>query len=222
MCPNVARFIPRDYYADSFTAIALTGFHHRAMSMEVLNHQRTEVGEPRVLPKGTTGSSAIHHKRTPIASENLCGMARLLHGFAVTAMRTSPVAQGTSVIHRRSVSWPPTPRSPSTTCLKGEELLQEPLDYPEKIQKNLNITRGSLSLEAILIALIRKGLTRQEAYKVTQSVAMRCYEGGLDFVTELKKDTELAKHLSAKEIEETCTTEHYFRHIETIFKRVYG
>ncbi len=93
--------------------------------------------------------------------------------------------------------------------------------YPEKMQKNLDITKGLYHSEAILIALIKKGLTRQDAYKVTQAVAMRCYEGGLDFVTELKKDAALKQYLSEKEIEETCTNEHYFRHIDTIFKRVY-
>lgn len=224
VCPISSQIIPRDYYAEFFTTLALTGSTIERMSMEVRNLQRTEVGEAEeFFRKGQTGSSAMPHKRNHIASENLCGMARLLHGFAVTAMENIPLW------HERDISHSSAERviAPDATIAldymleRVKNLFKNLVVYPEKMQKNLDITRGLYHSEAILIALIRKGLTRQEAYKVTQGVAMRCYEGGLDFVTELKKDAELAKHLSAKEIEETCTNEHYFRHIDTIFKRVY-
>lgn len=225
VCPISSQIIPRDHYAEFFTTLALIGSTIERMSMEIRNLQRTEVGEAEeFFRKGQTGSSAMPHKRNPIASENLCGMARLLHGYAMTSLENIPLW------HERDISHSSAERviAPDATIAldymleRVKNVFKNLIVYPDKMQKNLDITRGLYHSEAILIALIKKGLTRQEAYKATQSVAMRCYEGGLDFVTELKKDAELAKHLSSKEIEETCTNEHYFRHIDTIFKRVYG
>ena len=225
VCPISSQIIPRDYHAEFFTTLALAGSTVERMSMEVRSLQRTEVGEAEeFFRKGQTGSSAMPHKRNPIASENLCGMARLLHGYAMSSLENIPLW------HERDISHSSVERviAPDATIAldymleRVKNVFKNLIVYPDKMQKNLEITRGLYHSEAVLIALIRKGLTRQEAYKVTQGVAMRCYEGGLDFVTELKKDGELKKFLSEKEIEETCTNEHYFRHIDTIFKRVYG
>ncbi len=224
VCPISSQIIPRDNYAEFFTTLALVGSTIEKMSMEVRNLQRTEVSEAEeFFRKGQTGSSAMPHKRNPIASENLCGMARLLHGYAMTSLENIPLW------HERDISHSSAERviAPDATIVldysleRVKNVFKNLIVYPEKMQKNLDITKGLYHSEAILIALIKKGLTRQDAYKVTQSVAMRCYEGGLDFVTELKKDTALGQYLSEKEIEETCTNEHYFRHIDTIFKRVY-
>lgn len=223
--PISSQIIPRDNFAEFFTTLALVGSTIEKMSMEVRNLQRTEVGEAEeFFRKGQTGSSAMPHKRNPIASENLCGMARLLHGYAMSSLENIPLW------HERDISHSSVERviAPDATIAldysleRVKNVFKNLIVYPEKMQKNLDITKGLYHSEAILIALIKKGLTRQDAYKVTQSVAMRCYEGGLDFVTELKKDAALGQYLSEKEIEETCTNEHYFRHVDTIFKRVYG
>ncbi len=223
--PISSQIIPRDNYAEFFTTLALAGSTIEKMSMEVRNLQRTEVGEAEeFFRKGQTGSSAMPHKRNPIASENLCGMARLLHGYAMSSLENIPLW------HERDISHSSVERviAPDATIAldyaleRVKNVFKNLIVYPDRMQKNLDITKGLYHSEAILIALIRKGLTRQDAYKVTQAVAMRCYEGGLDFVTELKKDAALKQYLSEKEIEETCTNEHYFRHIDTIFKRVYG
>ena len=223
--PISSQIIPRDNYAEFFTTLALTGSTIEKMSMEVRNLQRTEVGEAEeFFRKGQTGSSAMPHKRNPIASEILCGMARLLHGYAMSSLENIPLW------HERDISHSSVERviAPDATIVldysleRVKNVFKNLIVYPEKMQKNLDITKGLYHSEAILIALIKKGLTRQDAYKVTQAVAMRCYEGGLDFVTELKKDVPLREHLSENEIEETCTNEHYFRHVDTIFKRVYG
>lgn len=223
--PISSQIIPRDNYAEFFTTLAIVGSTIEKMSMEVRNLQRTEVGEAEeFFRKGQTGSSAMPHKRNPIASENLCGMARLLHGYAMSSLENIPLW------HERDISHSSVERviAPDATIAldysleRVKNVFKNLIVYPEKMQKNLDITKGLYHSEAILIALIKKGLTRQDAYKLTQSVAMRCYEGGLDFVTELKKDAPLKQYLSEKEIEETCTNEHYFRHVDTIFKRVYG
>ncbi len=224
-CPISSQIVPRDNYAEFFTTLAIVGSTIEKMSMEVRNLQRTEVGEAEeFFRKGQTGSSAMPHKRNPIASENLCGMARLLHGYAMSSLENVPLW------HERDISHSSVERviAPDATIAldyaleRVKNVFKNLIVYPEKMQKNLDITKGLYHSEAILIALIKKGLTRQDAYKVTQAVAMRCYEGGLDFVTELKKDAPLREYLSEKEIEETCTNEHYFRHVDAIFKRVYG
>jgi adenylosuccinate lyase len=224
VAPISSQIIPRDYYAEFFTTIAIIGSSIEKMAMEVRNLQRTEVGEAEeFFQKGQTGSSAMPHKRNPIASENLCGLARLLHGYAMSSLENVPLW------HERDISHSSVERviGPDATILldymleRVKNLYANLIVYPDKMQKNLDISRGLYHSEAILLALIKKGLTRFEAYKLTQGVAMRCYENKLDFVTELKKDEALREHLNEIEIESTCTNEHYFQHIDTIFKRIY-
>ena len=223
--PISSQIVPRDYHAEFFTTLAIIGSSIEKMAMEVRSLQRTEVGEAEeFFQKGQTGSSAMPHKRNPIASENLCGLARLLHGYAMSALENVPLW------HERDISHSSVERviAPDATILldymleRVKNLYGNLLVYPEKMQKNLDISKGLYHSEAILLALIKKGLTRLESYKLTQGVAMRCYENQLDFVTELKKDEALRAYLSEEEIEKTCTNEHYFQHVDTIFNRVYG
>jgi adenylosuccinate lyase len=223
--PISSQIIPRDYHAEFFTTIAIIGSSIEKMAMEIRSLQRTEVGEAEeFFQKGQTGSSAMPHKRNPIASENLCGLARLLHGYAMSSLENIPLW------HERDISHSSVERviAPDATILldymleRVKNLYANLIVYPDKMQKNLEISRGLYHSEAILLALIKKGLTRLEAYKLTQGVAMRCYENQLDFVTELKKDEPLRQYLNEDEIESTCTNEHYFQHIDTIFKRIYG
>jgi len=94
--------------------------------------------------------------------------------------------------------------------------------YQDRMAKNLSMSKGLHHSEAILLSLIKKGLTRQEAYKLTQSVAMKCYEQGLDFRSELKKNQAITQLLKENEIDNITTNDHYFRHIDTIFERVFG
>jgi adenylosuccinate lyase len=224
VAPISSQIIPRDYYAEFFTTIAIIGSSIEKMAMEVRSLQRTEVGEAEeFFQKGQTGSSAMPHKRNPIASENLCGLARLLHGYAMSSLENIPLW------HERDISHSSVERviAPDATILldymleRVKNLYANLIVYPDKMQKNLDISRGLYHSEAILLALINKGLTRLEAYKLTQGVAMKCYENQLDFVTELKKDEPLRQYLNEDEIESTCTNEHYFQHIDTIFKRIY-
>ncbi len=223
--PISSQIIPRDYYAEFFTTIAIIGSSIEKMSMEIRNLQRTEVSEAEeFFQKGQTGSSAMPHKRNPIASENLCGMARLLHGYAMSSLENVPLW------HERDISHSSVERviAPDATIVldymleRVKNLYGNLIAYPEKMLENMNMSRGLYHSEAILLALIKKGLTRLEAYKLTQGVAMWCYENHLDFVTELKKDEALRQYLNEAEIESTCTNEHYFQHIDTIYKRVYG
>ena len=223
--PISTQIVPRDYHAEFFTTLAIIASSVEKMSLEIRNLQRTEVGEAEeFFQKGQTGSSAMPHKRNPIASENLCGLARLIRGYALSALENIPLW------HERDISHSSVERviGPDATILldymleRVKNMYKNLIVYPERMAENMAMSKGLHHSEAILLSLIRKGLTRQEAYKLTQRVAMMCYEQGLDFVTELKKDGEIGKFLSADEIEGTTNNDHYFQQVETIFARVFG
>ena len=222
--PISTQIVPRDYHAEFFTTLAIIGSSIEKMSLEIRNLQRTEVGEAEeFFQKGQTGSSAMPHKRNPIASENLCGLARLLRGYALSSLENIPLW------HERDISHSSVERvtGPDATILldymleRLKNMYKNLIVYPERMAKNMEMSRGLHHSEAILLALIRKGLTRQEAYKLTQRVAMMCYEQGLDFTTELKKDEEIGRYLTNDEIVSTTNNEHYFHHVDTIFARVF-
>ena len=222
--PISSQIVPRDYYAEFFTTLAIIGSSIEKMATEIRHLQRTEVGEAEEqFTKGQTGSSAMPHKRNPIASENLSGLARLLRGYALTALENMPLW------HERDISHSSAERviAPDATILldymlgRLTNLIKNLFVYPERMKQNLGMTQGLYHSEGIMLSLVRKGLTRQEAYKITQRIAMGCYEGKLDFVTELKRDTELAKYFSHDEIAKLTSNDHYFAHVDTIFARVF-
>lgn len=222
--PISTQIIPRDYHAEFFSTLAIIASSIEKMSLEVRNLQRTEVGEAEeFFSKGQTGSSAMPHKRNPIASENLCGLARLLRGYALSSLENIPLW------HERDISHSSVERviAPDATILldymleRIKNMYKNLMVYPERMEHNLAMSKGLHHSEAILLSLIKKGLTRQEAYKLTQGVAMRCYEQGLDFRTELKEDRGIKGYLDDGEIDNITTNAHYFRYVDTIFKRVF-
>ncbi len=224
-CPISTQIVPRDYYAEFFTTLAIIGSSIEKMATEVRHLQRTEVGEAEErFTMGQTGSSAMPHKRNPIGSENLSGLARLLHGYAIAALENIPLW------HERDISHSSVERviGPDATILldymlnRLTNLYRNLVVYPEKMQSNMEITRGLYHSEAVMLSLIKKGLTRQEAYKITQRIAMACYEKKAEFVTSLLRDDELKTYLSNDEIKKSTSDEHYFAHVDTIFKRVFG
>ena len=164
------------------------------------------------------------HKRNPIGSENLSGLARLLRGYAIAALENIPLW------HERDISHSSVERviAPDATILldymfnRLTNLYKNLVVYPEKMKDNMEITRGLYHSEAVLLSLIKKGLTRQEAYKITQRIAMACYEKKADFVASLLRDDELKIYLSEEEIRKITSDEHYFAHVDEIFKRVFG
>jgi adenylosuccinate lyase len=223
--PISTQIIPRDYYAEFFTTAALIGSSIEKLAVEIRHLQRTEVGEAEeYFQEGQTGSSAMPHKRNPIGSENLSGLARLLRGYAVSALENVPLW------HERDISHSSVERviGPDATILldymlkRLTNLFRNLIVYPDRMRKNMEITRGLYHSEAILLSLIKKGLTRQDAYKVTQSIAMRCFREHLDFVESLKKDEGLRTYLTSDEIDRITDDSHYFEQVETIFKRVFG
>lgn len=223
--PISTQIIPRDYYAEFFTTLGIIASSIEKMAMEIRNLQRTEVAEAEeFFQKGQTGSSAMPHKRNPISSENLCGLARLVRSYVLASL------EDIVLWHERDISHSSVERviAPDATILMDymleriKNMYKNLVVYPEKMKRNMEMTKGLYHSESILIGLINKGLTRQEAYKITQSCAMRCYENGLDFKEELKKDSVLKTYLSESEIDQLTSEKHYFRYVDTIFKRVFG
>ena len=223
--PISTQIIPRDYYAEFFTTLGIIGSSIEKMAMEIRNLQRTEVSEAEeYFQKGQTGSSAMPHKRNPVSSENLCGLARLLRSYVVAGL------EDIVLWHERDISHSSVERviAPDATILMDymleriKDMYKNLIVYPEKMKKNMDLTKGLYHSESILLGLIRKGLTRQDAYKLTQMCAMRCYEEGLDFKEELKKDEAIRAYLTQDEIDKLTSQEHYFRYVNTIFNRVFG
>jgi adenylosuccinate lyase len=224
-CPISTQIVPRDYYAEFFTTLAIIGSSVEKMATEVRHLQRTEVGEAEEqFTKGQTGSSAMPHKRNPIGSENLSGLARLLRGYAAVALENIPLW------HERDISHSSVERviGPDGTILldymlsRLTNLYKNLVVYPEKMKGNMEITQGLYHSEAVMLSLIKKGLTRQEAYKITQRIAMGCYEKKANFVASLLGDEGLKTYLSAEEIKKITSDDHYFAHVDTIFARVFG
>ncbi len=223
--PVSSQVVPRDYYAEFFTTLAIIGSSLERMATEVRHLQRTEVGEAEeFFQAGQTGSSAMPHKRNPIASENISGLARLLRGYALSSLENIPLW------HERDISHSSVERviGPDATILLDYMLVRitgifrNLMVYPERMQENMAITGGLYHSEAVLLSLIKKGLTRQEAYKITQSLAMACFRDRLNFIECLKKDEGLKKYFSAEEIARITDDRHYFEHIDTIFARIFG
>ncbi len=183
--PISTQILPRDYYAEFFTTLAIIGSSLEKLATEIRHLQRTEVGEAEeFFQAGQTGSSAMPHKRNPIGSENISGLARLLRGYALSALENIPLW------HERDISHSSVERviGPDSTILldymlaRITSLFRNLVVYPERMQRNMALTGGLYHSEAIMLSLVRKGLTRQVAYKITQSIAMACFRDGLNFI----------------------------------------
>jgi len=220
--PVSNQIVQRDRHAAFVNALALIGATLEKMATEIRHLQRTEVLEAEeYFSKGQKGSSAMPHKRNPILSERVCGLSRLLRGYAITALENVPLW------HERDISHSSAERVIiPDACITLDFLLHEMtriLDkwvvYPEQMQHNLFLTRGLIFSQEVLLALIRKGLTREEAYQLVQRNAMQAWEQGLDFKAVLKRDKPLKVHLSESEIEQLFDLNKILERIDGIFKR---
>lgn len=223
--PISTQVIQRDRYAEYFTTLALIGGTVEKIAIEIRHLQRTEVREAEeFFATGQKGSSAMPHKRNPILCENLSGLARLLRSNALAALENIPLW------HERDISHSSVERviAPDSTILLDFMLhrltgvLRRLLVYPENMQRNLEATRGLIFSQRLLLELIRKGVSREQAYLLVQGPAMRVWEEGLDFRTLVSTDPEIGKHLSASEVEAIFELGYFLRHVDTIFARVFG
>ena len=217
--------VARDRHADLFCAMAVAGATLEQQATEVRHLQRTEVREAEEpFTAGQKGSSAMPHKRNPILSENLTGMARLLRGWAV------PALEDVALWHERDISHSSVERviGPDATIaldfalVRFARMIEDLRVYPERMQENLDQTGGLFEAQRVLLALVGKGIPRQEGYVLVQRNAMKVWEEKVDFRTALKRDADVRKALSDAEIDACFAVDYHLKHVDTIFDRVFG
>jgi adenylosuccinate lyase len=223
--PISTQVIPRDRHAMYFATLGVIASSVERLATEIRHLQRTEVLEAEeFFSEGQKGSSAMPHKRNPVLSENLTGLSRMVRAYVTPAM------ENVVLWHERDISHSSAERmiAPDATVtldfalnrLAG--LIDKLLIYPENMMKNLDRLGGLIHSQRVLIALTQKGASREDAYKLVQRNAMPVWRGEGDFQKLLKKDPEVKKYLSDTEISEQFDLGYHLKHVDTIFKRVFG
>ncbi|MBC8286640.1 MAG: adenylosuccinate lyase [Nitrospinae bacterium] len=222
--PVSSQVIQRDRHAEFFSTLAIIAGTIDKIAIEIRHLQRTEVLEvEEFFSKGQKGSSAMPHKRNPIVSEQMSGLARIVRANAFAAMENIPLW------HERDISHSSVERviGPDSTILihymlrKMTKLMDGLIVYPDNMMRNLEKTGGLIYSQSVLLALVRKGITREEAYKLVQKNAMQSWTTGKDFLKLLKKDKAIMRLLSVTEIDKTFKLKTQFKNIDQIFKRVF-
>jgi adenylosuccinate lyase len=223
--PIASQIIQRDRHAHYLSTLALIGASIEKVALEIRHLQRTEVREAEeAFGAKQKGSSAMPHKRNPVLSENLCGLARVLRGNALTGL------DNVALWHERDISHSSAERViiPDSNILldfmihRLKGVLANLVVYPENMKANLEASRGLVFSQGLLLALVHKGLSRDEAYRLTQGAAMRVWEEGGTFKERVLADPEIGKHLSQGELEELFDLKHHLRHVDALFRRVFG
>jgi adenylosuccinate lyase len=223
--PASSQIIQRDRHAEYFGSLALLGASIEKFAVEIRHLQRTEVREvEEPFTAGQKGSSAMPHKRNPIVSENLTGLARLLRGYALSALENVPLW------HERDISHSSVERmiAPDATVLcdfmlyRFAGLVENLCVHPRQMQKNLELLGGVVNSQRILLELAKRGVDRQAAYVIVQRNAMRFFELGQDFKSALLADAELARVMAPRDVEACFSPDYHLRHVDEIFTRVFG
>ncbi|OGU13122.1 MAG: adenylosuccinate lyase [Geobacteraceae bacterium GWC2_53_11] len=223
--PVSSQVIPRDRHAEYFCVLAIIASSIERIAIEVRHLQRTEVLEAEEqFTKGQKGSSAMPHKRNPILSENLTGQARYVRAMCI------PALENVALWHERDISHSSVERyiAPDATValdfslrrLNG--LIRNLVVYPENMLRNLNQMKGLVFSQKILLDLTQSGVSREDSYRLVQKNAMKVWEQGADFQTELLADPEVVGALGEAKIREAFNLNYHLKHVDTIFKRVFG
>ena len=216
------QIIQRDRHAEYMASLAVSASSLEKFATEIRSLQRTEILEvEEMFSKGQKGSSAMPHKRNPITCERISGLARVIRGNALAAM------ENIALWHERDISHSSVERIilPDSTILlhymlvKFTEIIENLNVYPEKMMKNLNLTGGLIFSQRILLALVDKGLLREEAYALVQRNALEAWKEGKNFKSLVMNDRDILKHLSAEEIEKLFDFKYHTKNIDYIFKR---
>jgi adenylosuccinate lyase len=223
--PVSTQVIPRDRHAMFFATLGVVAASMERLAVEIRHMQRTEVLEAEeFFSQGQKGSSAMPHKRNPVLTENLTGLSRMVRAYV------TPALENVVLWHERDISHSSAERmmGPDATVTLDFGLnrlagvIEKLLVYPENMQKNLDRLGGLVHSQRLLLALTQKGASREDAYRLVQRNAMPVWRGEGDFQTLLKKDEDVKKYLSDKEIEEQFDLAYHFKHVDTIFGRVFG
>ncbi len=223
--PVSTQVIPRDRHAAFFATLGVVASSIERLAMEIRHMQRTEVLEAEeFFSEGQKGSSAMPHKRNPVLTENLTGLARLVRGMV------TPALENVALWHERDISHSSVERmiGPDATITLDFALarltgvVDKLIVYPANMQKNLDRLGGLIHSQRVLLALTQKGVSREESYAFVQRNAMPVWRGEGDFLTLLKADKDVKARLSDAELEELFDLGYHLKHVDTIFKRVFG
>jgi adenylosuccinate lyase len=221
--PISSQIIQRDRHAQFVTTLAIIASSLEKFATEIRGLQRTEVRElEEPFAAGQTGSSAMPHKRNPELCERICGLARLIRGYAITSL------ENVALWHERDISHSSTERiilpdsclaldymlSVFTSIMKGLKV------YPENMRRNIELTQGVIFSQRVLLALINKGVGREEAYKIVQDSAMKAWEEKKEFLGLLQADKRVTRHLNKEELKSLFDYDYYLKHVDEVFARL--
>lgn len=220
---NIAtQVLQRDRHAFYLSVLSLIASSLEQMALEVRNMQRQEVREvEEAFRKGQKGSSAMPHKRNPIGSENICGCARVMRGYMLTAN------ENLALWHERDISHSSTERIvlPDATMLldymltRFTNILKNLVVYPDNMMKNIYLTHGVIFSQRVMNALIAKGLVRETAYDMVQPLAMKTLMEGGEFIDHVKHNEQVTQYLTADEIDECFTLDYYMKNVDFLFRK---
>jgi adenylosuccinate lyase len=223
--PISTQIIPRDRHAMYFATLGVVAASAERLATEIRHLQRSEVLEAEeFFSEGQKGSSSMPHKRNPVLSENVVGLARMVRAYVV------PALEDVTLWHERDISHSSVERmiGPDATVTLDFALtrltgiIDKLVVYPENMQKNLDLLGGLVHSQRVLLALTQKGVAREDAYRLVQRNATKACAGGGDLLTLLKADKDVRKHLSETELEDNFNLDFHFAHVDTIFRRVFG
>lgn len=222
--PISTQVIPRDRHAFFFTTLAVIASSIENIALEIRHLQRTEVLEAEeYFSPGQKGSSAMPHKRNPVLTENLTGLARMVRGFAI------PALENVALWHERDISHSSVERmiGPDATITldfalhRLTEVMDKLVIYPENMERNLNQLHGLIYSQRIMLALTQAGMLREEAYRLVQTHAMEVWKKGKDFLKLLQSDSEITRYLSQETLQTLFDVSYHTKHVDTIFKQVF-
>ena len=223
--PISTQIIPRDRHAMYFASLGVVASSVERLATEIRHLQRTEVLEAEeFFSEGQKGSSAMPHKRNPVLSENVTGLARVVRGYV------TPALEDVALWHERDISHSSVERmiGPDATVTLDFALtrlagiIDKLVVYPANMAKNLERLGGLMHSQRMMLALTQKGVAREDAYRLVQRNATRVWQGEGDFLTLLAADKDVRKHISAEEIKENFDLGYYLQQVDTIFRRVFG
>ena len=222
--PISTQVIQRDRYAEYLTTLGIIASSLEKMALQVRHWQRTEVREAQEKFKtGQKGSSAMPHKRNPILSEKICGLARTVRANAIVGMENVALWHERDISHSSAerVVFPDSSVTLDYLLAKTASLLDGLVVYPENMLKNLDATRGLVFSGQLMLALTQKGISREEAYSWTQRNAMKVWDEGGDYAELIKNDADISSYLSEEEIARVFDLSYYLRNVEKVFARVF-
>ncbi|NCF47892.1 MAG: adenylosuccinate lyase, partial [Alphaproteobacteria bacterium] len=222
--PISSQVIPRDRHAMFFAVLGVIASSVENLAIEVRHLQRTEVREAEeFFSAGQKGSSAMPHKRNPVLTENLTGLARMVRSAVI------PALENVALWHERDISHSSVERmiGPDTTITLDFALnrlagvVEKLVVYPEQMQANLDALGGLVHSQQILLALTQKGVSREDAYRLVQKHAMDVWKTGGSYLDRMKSDDEVGQYLTNAELEKLFDTKQHHQHVDTIFNRVF-